>query len=591
MSRRESHGEGSARSTPATILPSLFTRRRRWLLIRLILNGLVQAGIAITLALLVERAFSLMIGASGAAAAPGDGGLSRTPVMATLLLLVLARGVLLRIETADAERVGQLYVGELRQMLAGKVLRMSPRLLQSRSHGGSLLRFTGDLTAVRNWVSQGVARLLVAGTMIVGVLAILAFRSPAIALVLAVILAAGGATTVLCGREVDRRARESRRDRSALAANTGQILAASATVQAFGQTRREERRIRKQSSRLRRSMIRRARANGNLRATADITANLGTISVIALGLAIVPFQSVAPGEVVGAMTLVGLLVTPIRDLGRVERYRRDARVASEKVAEVLNRPDGLTPRVAGAAPEPGPGAIIFRDIRVPGIIEHLSAEIPPQTLTVIVGPNGAGKSTLLELAAGLIEPASGDILIDGVPSTSMSRGALHEAIAVAGPQVPLLRGSVSRNLRYRTRDVPDEERERIWALCGIPDLLAELPAGDRTRLSDGGANLSSGQRQRIMLARALLGTPRILLLDEADANLDPVAVAVLGRVLDQFVGTVLFVTHRRDWIERADAVWHLDSGRLVERGPPRDILSGDGPTARLFAHAPVPLAS
>ncbi len=76
-----------------------------------------------------------------------------------------------------------------------------------------------------------------------------------------------------------------------------------------------------------------------------------------------------------------------------------------------------------------------------------------------------------------------------------------------------------------------------------------------------------------------------------DANLDPGAVAVLRRVLDQFEGTVLFVTHRRDWIQRADEVWHLDSGRLVEQGSPDDILTGDGPTARLFAPVPVPLAS
>lgn len=574
-----------------TVLPPLFLRRRRWILIRLIVNGLAQAAIAIALALLVEAAFSLMIGASEATAPAAQDGISRTFLMAGLLFLVIARGMLLRIETADAERIGQHYVGELRDLLAAKVLRMSPRLLKERSHGGSLLRFTGDLTAVRNWVSQGIARLLVAGTMIVAVLAALALRTPAIALVLAVVLALGGMTTLRFGREVDLRARESRKDRSALAANTGQILAASATVQAFDQARREERRIRKQSTRLRGSMIRRARANGNLRATADITANLGTTIVIVLGLAVLPFQSVAPSEVVGAMTLVGLLVSPIRDLGRVERYRRDAQVASEKIAGVLDRPEGISPRNVTCDLADGPGAITFAEVSVPMILENVTARVQPRTLTVIVGPNGAGKSTLLELAGGLIEPASGEIRIDGQPSTWVSLSSLRRAIGIAGPQVPLMRGSVRRNLMYRTRDVPDDDVRRIQELCGIPDLLAELPAGDETRLSDGGSNLSSGQRQRIMLARALLGNPRILLLDEADANLDPDAIAVLGRVIDQFAGTVLFVTHRREWLERANQIWHLDAGRLVEQGSPHDVLTGDGPTARLFARARVRLAS
>lgn len=573
------------------VLPSLFTRRRQWILIRLVLNGLLQAGIAIALALLVEEAFGRMIAGSSSTGAGDQNGVSRIQLVAVLFLLVLARGILLRIETADAERVGQQYIGELRGMLAAKVLRISPRLLTSRSHGGSLLRFTGDLTAVRNWVSQGIARLLVAGTMILGVLAILFFRTPAIALLLAIVLGLGAAMTLRAGREVDLRARESRKDRSALAANTGQILAASATVQAFDQARREERRIRKQSTRLRRSMIRRANANGSLRATADITANLGTMIVIALGLAIFPFQSVPPSEVVGAMTLVGLLVSPIRDLGRVERYRRDAKVASEKVAEVLNRPEGISPRNATADLADGPGALSFDDVNVPSIIEDFTARVRPRTLTAIVGPNGAGKSTLLELAAGLIEPATGEVRIDGRPGTWISLSSLHRAIGIAGPQVPLMRGSVRRNLNYRVRDISEDEQRRIRDLCGIPELLAELPDGEHTRLVDGGSNLSSGQRQRIMLARALLGNPRILLLDEADANLDPDAVEVLGRVIDQFEGTVLFVTHRREWLERADQIWHLDAGRLVEQGSPGEVLAGDGPTARLFSKAPLRLAS
>lgn len=573
------------------VVPSLFRRRRRWILLRLVGNGLLQAAIAIALALLVEEAFSLMIASSQAPASSGQDESSRLSLMASLLLLVVTRGILLRIETVDAERVGQHYVGELRDLLAAKVMRVSPRLLTSRSHGGSLLRFTGDLTAVRNWVSQGIARLLVAGTMILAVLAVLAFRTPVIALVLAMILALGGVLTLRYGREVDIRARESRKDRSALAANTGQILAAGATVQAFDQTRREQRRIRKQSRRLRESMVRRARANGSLRATADVTANLGTTIVIGLGLAIFPLQAVTPSEIVGAMTLVGLLVSPIRDLGRVERYRRDAGVASEKVAEVLNRPEGLASRVNGCELMPGPGAITFENVSVPSIIEHFTARVRPHTLTVIVGPNGAGKSTPLELVAGLMEPATGDIRIDGQPTLRVSQSSLRQAIGIAGPQVPLLRGPVRRNLNYRTRDVPEDEQQRIRELCGITELLAELPKGEETQLTDGGANLSPGQKQRILLARALLGNPRVLLLDEADANLDPDAVAVLGRVIDQFEGTVLFVTHRREWLQHADEIWHLDAGRLVEQGSPGEVLDGDGPTARLFAPEPIRLAS
>lgn len=160
---------------------------------------------------------------------------------------------------------------------------------------------------------------------------------------------------------------------------------------------------------------------------------------------------------------------------------------------------------------------------------------------------------------------------------------MRAAIGVAGPDLPLLRGSVERNLRYRRPDASRDELTRVIDLCGLGELSARLPDGLSTRVGEAGQRLSAGERQRIALARALLGDPRLLLLDEADANLDATARATLDRVVAAVRrrATVLVVTHRRETIERADAVWHLDGGRLVEEGAP-----GARPTARLFAGEP-----
>jgi ABC-type bacteriocin/lantibiotic exporter with double-glycine peptidase domain len=119
-------------------------------------------------------------------------------------------------------------------------------------------------------------------------------------------------------------------------------------------------------------------------------------------------------------------------------------------------------------------------------------------------------------------------------------------------------------------------------LCGVDEILDGLTGGMDTRLAEGGANLSIGQRQRIALARALVGQPRILLLDEADANLDPKAARALDRVLAEYKGTVLLITHRPDWLDSADVIWHLENGRLVESGTPGELARSGGPTARLF---------
>ena len=153
---------------------------------------------------------------------------------------------------------------------------------------------------------------------------------------------------------------------------------------------------------------------------------------------------------------------------------------------------------------------------------------------------------------------------------------------MVGPDLPLLRGSVSRNLRYRNPQVSEEELERICQSCGIHQVLDVLPKGWQTRLSEVGLNLSVGQRQRLALARALIGNPRILLLDEADANLDPNTLAILEGIITNFSGTVLLITHRPELLRMVDQIWHLDRGCLVEAGSPQELLNRHGNTQQLF---------
>jgi ABC-type bacteriocin/lantibiotic exporter with double-glycine peptidase domain len=121
--------------------------------------------------------------------------------------------------------------------------------------------------------------------------------------------------------------------------------------------------------------------------------------------------------------------------------------------------------------------------------------------------------------------------------------------------------------------------------CRVDEILQDLPKGERTRVSDAGTNLSQGQRTRIALARALLENPTVLLLDETDANLDPRSASILDDILERYTGTVLIVTHRVERVARADWIWMLDKGRLVESGSSQELLSGNGPTASFFGTA------
>jgi ABC-type multidrug transport system fused ATPase/permease subunit len=549
-------------TVPDNPIPPTLGSGRRMLLLRLVLIGLAQALAAIASALLVESAFDRLL---------AQGALSGR--FLSLLGLGLAgagiAGAVFRVvERAEAEAMGQAYVHDVRLVLAEQLTALSPRALQGRSHGGVILRFVGDLSALRQWVSLGLARLAVAGTSTGGALLALIWINRNVGLAVAGVVALGGLASLTVGPRLRSATKAARRRRTSLAANIAEKVRSLAVVQAFGQVDRERRRIERQSRALADAMVERADVAARLGAVTEATAAGATGAALFVGVMEVSAGRTTPGAVVAAMTVVGLLVSPLRDLGRVAEYRQNARVATEKLREFLETP-ALVVDVPDA-PElvPGPGRLEFRRVSAEGALENVSAVAEPGQRVAIIGPNGAGKSTLLALAARLVDPDEGHVLLDGQDLARHSLASIRRAVGIASPELPLLRGTIDRNLRYRWPDAPDEELGRVREQLGLDETLRELPDGIETRVGEGGSGLSVGQRQRIILARALLGEPRLLLLDEPEAGLDPDAEKMLWGVISERPGTVLFVTHRREALDAADVVWHLDGGRLVATGPP-----------------------
>ena len=558
-------------------LPRVGGGGRGWLLVALVGNGLGQATAAVVTALVVERAFSRYL----VAGVPRPDARAVLVVAATLGAAALGSAWLRSRERVDAERLGQHYTHELRLRLFAHLTATSSRRLQQHSQGATVLRFIGDLTALRKWISLGLARLIVATMMTGGSLLALLVLSPTLGLVVLGVLVLGTTWSLVVGRGLRGAAREARRRRSRLAANVNEKVGAVAVVQAFGQAEQEQDRVRRQSRRLQRAMVEQARFAGRLRGISEGTAGGATAAVIIVGVT----GGAPPASVAATMTIVGLLAAPLRDLGRVQEYWHGAQVSREKLRAFLARPTGLVEVQGAPGLEAGAGRLELDDVTVDGVLHGVTATAESGQVVAVVGPNGAGKTTLLSVAARLLDPDAGSVLLDGQDLAAHPAADARRRLGLVGPDLPLLRGTIERNLCYRWPDAPRHEVERVMTLCGLDEVVATLPDGVDTRIAEGGAGLSAGQRQRLSLGRALLGNPSVLLLDEADANLDRAAATVVDDVLTAHPGTTLVVTHRRERLATADVVWCLEDGRLVEVGPPDELLAGDGPTARLFGPA------
>jgi len=558
-------------------LPKMLTPGRRILFLKLVAIGFAQAILTIATALLIRFVFDRWIMHSH-----NDFGEVAFFTVVALMLTATLSAAMRYGERVNAERLGQQYSNEIRLALYDQLVAIAPWALQKKSRGGHLLRFIGDLTALRQWLSQGLATLTVTLVTTVVALAALAMINVTLAATVTLILLTGGVIAVSSGHKMHERVKESRKRRARIAANVNEKIASLPVVQVFNQIRRERRRLFRQSQRLKVAMINRAKVIGRLRGITEATNGYATICVLFVGAYEVSQDHTTPGMVVAAMSVLGMLLPSLRNLGRIYEYWHGYRVALERIQFFMETPELITDQRDTKPLEITQGKIEFQKVSIGNIFHDLQGTVPGRARLAIVGPNGGGKSTLLNMVARLVDPDSGEILIDEQNIKHCTLSSIRRVIGIVSPDLPLLRGSIEYNLRYRNRNATDQELLQVCSLCGVDQVVSEMPEGINSRIVDGGVNLSFGQRQRIALARALLGNPKILLLDEVDANLDQASKRLLDQILADYSGTVIMITHNYERAAKADCIWYLDDGRIIESGKPFELLNRNGPTSTLF---------
>jgi len=286
---------------------------------------------------------------------------------------------------------------------------------------------------------------------------------------------------------------------------------------------------------------------------------------------------------------------------RMQRYLREfdlhrVRVASHaapvvEIAALLDRSD--KPYLpAGHVPFPGLGQrIVFDRVgfahdggaqRRPALAD-VSLEIGRGETIALVGGSGAGKSTLINLLCRLYDPTAGEIRVDGVPLADLDLASWRRHIAIAGQEAELLGGTIRDNIAYGD---PDADQARIVAAAeqaGIRSFIESLPERYDTLVGTRGMQLSGGERQRISLARALLRTPDILILDEATNAVDHLTEAAIQRALERLAGrlTIIIIAHRLSTIRSASRVVVMKDGRIAEQGSRLELLRRPGLFAEL----------
>ncbi len=240
--------------------------------------------------------------------------------------------------------------------------------------------------------------------------------------------------------------------------------------------------------------------------------------------------------------------------------------------------------------EPIHGDIEFRDVsfRYPDgeelVLEHFDLTIPFGTNLAIVGETGAGKSTLANLVCRFYEPTSGVMLVDGRDARERSQLWLRSAIACVLQTPHLFSGSIRENLLYGNPDATEEEIREALDLVSATELVESLPDGLDTDVGESGDLLSTGEKQLISFARAILAKPRILILDEATASVDTLTEQRIQHAIDEIIRgrTSIVIAHRLSTIRNADLILVVSDGRIIERGRHDELIARRGTYYRLY---------
>jgi ATP-binding cassette subfamily B protein len=219
------------------------------------------------------------------------------------------------------------------------------------------------------------------------------------------------------------------------------------------------------------------------------------------------------------------------------------------------------------------------------VLQDFTLHIPPGQKIGIVGKSGAGKSTIFALLQRFYDPKNGHVLIDEQDIAKVTQESLRQSIAVVQQDISLLHRSVLENLRYGRPDATDAEVYHASEIANCTEFIRRLPEGFETIVGERGAKLSGGQRQRLAIARAFLRQAPIILLDEATSALDTEAEQSIQAALARLVKgrTVIAIAHRLSTLNSFDRIVVLDRGKIVEDGPPRELLQRKGVYSRMYA--------
>ncbi|WP_426445528.1 ABC transporter ATP-binding protein [Paenibacillus sp. S-38] len=499
------------------------------------------------------------------------------------------------------QQAGQSVVAGIRKDLFRHILRQSVAYYD-RTPSGSLITYVSSDTESLNQFFTGVLLSLVRDGMTLLFIIVLMFQLDVTMTLYCLLLLPLIAGIAIGFRDYLRKTYQlSRTQLSRLIAFTAENLSGMQLIQAFHQEKEQQTRFLERNDGYYRANLREIRTNVLFNRSFDVLGNLSVAFVTWLGGYAVLGHSIEFGVLYAFITYIRQFFQPINNITQQWNQLQSATVSVNRIWSVFSQqpvvrdPEHPVPLV----PAEVQGRIDFEGISFhygeegPDVIQDLDLHIAPGEMIGIVGTTGAGKSSLISLLCRFYDVQKGAIRIDGTDIRDMEPKTLHRLVGLVQQEPYLYSGSILDNVRLFDPSIPAEAVQEACRRVGAHAMILRLKDGYETRVSERGSGLSAGERQLISFARILVFEPRILILDEATANLDSHTELMIQKALQEAAKgrTTLIIAHRLSTITGADRILVMRQGRIAEEGSHRELLELGGHYWQLHRYGRGPAAA
>jgi len=559
-----------------------YLRPHQWKMLSALVLTLTESGLTLLTPYLVKVAIDQYI-------TPGH----RDGLLAIALQIAAAYIVLFIVSSGQRyilSWVGQKVLSTLRGDLFRHLQRLQPGYHDRHIVGVTVSRVINDVAEINELLSQGVITLLGDLVVLVGIIIIMLTMNAKLALLTFIVLPLMFLATWLFSRQARKAFRETRSKVAAVVGDLAEDINGMRAIQAFTQEEASQTRFEQVNRENRNAYISAMNLSFVFLPAVEFLGMLATVIVLWFGGHFVLQETVTLGVLVAFLNYVTRFFQPIQELSRMYTTFQSAMAGGEQVFKLLDTPLEITDAPGAVALSDIQGKITFDHVTfqyrpdTPTVLNDISLVIEPGKTAAIVGPTGAGKTTIANLITRFYEVSGGTILIDNQDIRSLTMRSLRQQVRIISQDPFLFSRSIRENICYGKPDASDDAVEEAARKANAHDFIARLPEGYNTRILEGGVNLSQGQRQLISIARALLTDPRILILDEATANIDTITEVLIQEALSRLLKdrTAVVIAHRLSTVRSADWVYVIDKGQIAEQGTHLDLIVKNGLYAHLY---------